>query len=107
MEQSPDPSQSGGIPSQHDLYQCQRLCRQHLHVEEEIGRSSRMGWDLEAVGIERSEQMLKTRMIAQAMEGGLGWMHVDRVHLRSALLVCAFYAHLCCESVVDRRGMRG
>ena len=66
-----------------------------------------MGWDLEAIQIERCEKMNVMRM-AQAMVGRLGWTHVDWVHLHGALLVCALYAHLCCKSVVDSlsRGMQ-
>ena len=48
-----------------------------------------MGWDLEAVQIERCEKMNVMRM-AQAMVNRLGWMHVDWVHSHGALLVCAF-----------------
>jgi hypothetical protein len=106
------PDRTGGI--QH-LRQCQRSCRQHLlHVKEEevAWTRSQMGWDLKAVQIERREKMSAMRPgMAQAIARGLGWIHVDwvQVHSRgqSALQLCAFYARLCCESVVDSRGMRG
>jgi hypothetical protein len=69
---------------------------------------SQMGWDLEADLFER-RSCEKTRVM-RVMVGGLSWMrHMDWVHppghgLR-ALRLCAFYALLQCESVVDRRGM--
>jgi hypothetical protein len=39
------------------------------------------------------------KMTVQVMVRGQGWTHVDWVDsdLRSALLVCAFYSHLCCK----------
>ena len=71
-----------------------------------------MGWDLEAVQIECCEKT-SVMMMGQVMVEGLGWTLVDSswVHRHShpagALLLCALYAHLCCESVVDSGSMGG
>jgi hypothetical protein len=69
---------------------------------------SQTGWDLEAVRIEccETESAMRTAQVMVPV-GGLGWMHVDWVHSSGALLVCALYAHLCCENAVDSRGMGG